>query len=123
MDTRKNLFYRSKKDKVMYYLKDRLKINTDIIGAAMCAASLQNMMLTYFEVQPFSKFDEHSHESEQITCVLEGELYFETPEGTIKVMKGEVIAIPSNVLHTVFSKDKFVKAVDAWQQIAEYYEN
>ena len=100
--------------KVMYYSKDKLKLRKDVMGATMWAVALESAMLSYFEVQPFSEFKEHSHESAQITCVLEGELYFETPDGTVKVRKGEVIAIPSNVVHTVTSKDKFVRAVDAW---------
>jgi quercetin dioxygenase-like cupin family protein len=43
----------------------------------MWAVALDKTMLTYFEVQPYSRFESHSHESEQITMVLDGELFFE----------------------------------------------
>lgn len=112
---------KDKRNSIMYYSKDKLKLKKDIMGAAMWAVAMDNAMLTYFEVKPFAEFKEHSHESEQITCVLEGELYFTTPDGTVKVRKGEVIAIPSNVVHTVFSKDKFVRAVDAWSPPMDCY--
>jgi quercetin dioxygenase-like cupin family protein len=78
-------------------------------------------MLTYFEVQPDSFFESHSHESEQITLVLEGELFFEVNERIIGVKSGEVIAIPSNLPHAVFTRDASVKAVDAWSPIMEKY--
>jgi amino-acid N-acetyltransferase len=56
---------------------DLLRLKPDVPGAKMWAVSLQNTMLTYFEVQPHSRFESHSHESEQITMVLTGELFFE----------------------------------------------
>ena len=42
---------------------------------------------------------EHHHESEQITCILEGALKFEIEGKEIIVHKGEVLSIPSNVPH------------------------
>ncbi|MFH1368809.1 MAG: chorismate mutase [Elusimicrobiota bacterium] len=111
----------TKRDKAMYYSKDRLKLRKDVTGAAMWAVALDNAMLTYFELKPFTVFRKHSHVCEQITCVLEGELYFKTAEGTVTVRKGEAIAIPSNVPHSVFCRDKFVKAVDAWSPVMEKY--
>lgn len=78
-------------------------------------------MLTYFEVQPHSRFESHRHESEQITMVLEGALFFETNGKVIEVKAGEVIAIPSNIPHAVFTKDAAVKAVDAWSPVREKY--
>ena len=41
----------------------------------------------------------HSHESEQITYILEGALHFELEGKEITVHKGEVLRIPSNVPH------------------------
>ena len=110
---------RGTKDKNMYYAKNRQKLRQYYINSKLLAVAPDKSVLTYFEVRPFSKFEKHSHENEQITCVLEGELYFETPDGTVKVRKGEVIAIPSNVEHSVSSKDAFVRAVDAWPYIKD----
>jgi quercetin dioxygenase-like cupin family protein len=42
---------------------------------------------------------EHSHESEQITYILEGALKFELEGREVVVHKGEVLRIPSNVPH------------------------
>ena len=42
---------------------------------------------------------EHSHESEQITYILEGALKFQIEGKEIVVRKGEVLSIPSNVPH------------------------
>jgi quercetin dioxygenase-like cupin family protein len=41
----------------------------------------------------------HSHESEQITYILEGALKFELQGREVVVRKGEVLMIPSNVPH------------------------
>ena len=83
--------------------------------------ALKKTMLTYFEVQPNSRFEKHSHESEQITLVLEGELFFEVAERTVCVKEGEVMAIPSGVPHAVVTQDKSVKAIDAWSPVMEKY--
>ena len=42
---------------------------------------------------------EHSHDSEQITYILEGALEFEIEGKKILVAKGQVLRIPSNVPH------------------------
>ena len=42
---------------------------------------------------------EHSHESEQITYILDGALKFEIEGKVVIVHKGEVLHIPSNVPH------------------------
>jgi quercetin dioxygenase-like cupin family protein len=102
---------------MQYYSKDDLLMLSDIPGAKQWAVALQKTMLTYFEVEPNSRFETHSHESEQITLVLEGVLYFEQNDTVIAVKAGEVIAIPSNALHAVFTQDEAVKAVDAWSPV------
>lgn len=106
-----------------YYSKDKLQLKQDVPGAKMWAVVLEKAMLTYFEVEPNSHFEMHKHDSEQITLVLEGTLYFEMPDKTISVKKGDVIAIPSNIKHAVFTKDDFVSAVDAWSPVREEYKN
>ena len=83
--------------------------------------SLDQTMLTYFEVDPECRFESHSHESEQITMVLEGVLFFEQGDKVIGVKGGEVIAIPANAPHAVFTGDAAVKAVDAWSPVMDKY--
>lgn len=109
-------------DEVIHASTDLLRLRPDVAGARMWAVSLQQTMLTYFEVEPRSRFESHSHESEQITMVLSGELFFEV-RGTVRCIKaGEVIAIPSSVLHAVWTGELPVTAVDAWSPVMKQYE-
>lgn len=104
-----------------YYAKDALRLEEDVPGAEMWGVALANTMLTYFEVQPGAVFEKHTHESEQITMVLEGELFFMTDEGEIAVREGEVIALPANVPHGTLTKTRAAKAVDAWSPVMAKY--
>jgi len=110
-------------NEIRYYPKETLNLSNDVPGARQWAVSLENTMLTYFEVDPNCTFDSHSHESEQITMVLEGVLYFEQGEKVFEVKTGETIAIPSNVQHAVYTKEAAVKAVDAWSPVMGKYQN
>ena len=104
-----------------YHPKKSLIPRPVIEGAQMWSVALENTMFTYFEIQPESCFDLHSHPSEQITMVLEGELFFKVNEKTICVKKGEVIAIPSDTPHSACTKKSSVTAVDAWSPVNEKY--
>ena len=42
----------------------------------------------------------HRHKSEQITFVIEGLLEFTLPNGKVRVGKGQVLVIPSNLEHS-----------------------
>ncbi len=104
-------------DKVRVYKKDKLSLKPAVPGAKMWAVGLEKSMLTYFEMEPDTVFPEHSHESEQITMILEGEMAF-SYEGNRMVLKaGDVIAIPSNIKHSAYAGKKGCKAVDAWSPI------
>lgn len=113
----------SKDQEMRYFPKERLQLNEDIPGARQWAVSLDQTMLTYFEVEPNCRFDSHTHESEQITMVIDGILYFEQGEKVIGVKAGEAIAIPSNAPHAVFTGKDAVKAVDAWSPVMDKYRN
>ena len=108
---------------LQYYPGESLKLINDVPGARQWAVSLEQTMLTYFEVDPDCRFESHQHESEQITMVIEGVLYFEQGGEVIGVKAGEAIAIPSNVPHAVFTTDSAVKAVDAWSPVMGKYRN
>lgn len=112
---------RTKNEEAQYYPREVLSLREAVPGARMWAVSLDKIMLTYFEIQPNSRFGSHSHESEQITTVIAGELFFETGGKTIGVKEGEVIAIPSGIPHAAFTKENAVKAVDAWSPVMEKY--
>ena len=108
-------------NRMQYYSRNDLHFSTDVPGTRQWAISLDKTMLTYFEVEPNSRFETHSHESEQITLVLEGALFFEQNEDIVEVRAGEVIAIPSNVPHAVHTKSIAAKAVDAWSPVMTKY--
>ena len=98
-----------------------LRLQPDVPGARMWAVALRHTMLTYFEVMPHCRFHLHSHESEQITMVLSGELFFDLQGNVYCVRSGEVIAIPSCAPHAVWTQDLPVKAIDAWSPVMGKY--
>lgn len=100
--------------KVRHYPAGSLELRPGGPGARMWAVALDRTELTYFEVAPRSRFELHAHANEQITLVLEGELYFELEGRTVRVGPGEVIAIPGDVPHAAFTEGSAVRAVDAW---------
>ena len=107
---------------VRHFAKDDLKPAEVLPGASMWAVSLDHTQLTYFEVDPHTRFDTHQHASEQITYVLKGVLYVEVDGARFAVRKGEAIAIPSNVPHAVFTEDERARAVDAWSPVMAQYQ-
>ena len=64
--------------------------------------STERMMLAHVYLDKGCLVPTHSHENEQLTYILEGALRFHIgPDGAeeIIVRAGEVLVIPSNVLH------------------------
>ncbi len=103
------------------YSRDSLPLRPDVPGSQMWAVALQHTMLTYFEVDAHSRFDSHHHESEQITLVLSGELFFEVEGVVHRIGPGEVMAIPSSVEHSVWTEGLGATAVDAWSPVMGKY--
>lgn len=104
-----------------FYPASELALKTDTSGAQYWSVHLAQTMLTYFEVPARTLFDFHQHESEQITHVVEGELFFQIGETITRVGPGEVIAIPSMVVHSVFTRENSAKAFDAWAPLPPQY--
>lgn len=104
------------------YPAEALRLRPDVPGAEMWSVALDKAMMTYFVIEPQSRFERHTHESEQITFVVEGELIFELEGGErTTIREGEVIAIPSNVPHAVATGEKRARAVDAWSPVRPDY--
>ena len=62
----------------------------------------ERMMIAHVYFKKGDDVPQHSHENEQLTYILEGALHFWFgPDGSqqITVRAGEVVVIPSNVLH------------------------
>jgi amino-acid N-acetyltransferase len=110
-------------DEVIHATAELLRLRPDTPGVEMWAVSLQHTMLTFFNLAPRSRFESHSHESEQITMVLSGELFFEMQGVVHRVKPGEVIAIPSFVPHAVWAEELAVTAIDAWSPVMSQYES
>jgi quercetin dioxygenase-like cupin family protein len=108
-------------EKVKYHPKKSLAPLPVFKGVRMWSVALERTMLTYFEIDPRCRFNMHSHMNEQITMVLEGELFLKSEGRVICVKKGEVIAIHSNAPHEAFTKECPAIAVDAWSPVMEKY--
>lgn len=106
---------------IKVYPKHELPLKPNVKGAKMWAVGLEKAMLTYFEMEPNTEFPEHSHEAEQITLILEGELTFTYEGKEVTLKPREVIAIPSNVIHAAFTGTKPCKAVDAWSPVRKEF--
>lgn len=82
---------------------------------------LQNVMLTWVEMEPGSILPEHNHPHEQISLVVTGALEL-TVNGTTRVMRqGDVAIVPSNAVHSGRVLDEPTVAVDAWNPIRDDY--
>ena len=79
------------------------------------------VQFTRFVVPANTVFQKHRHKSEQITYVLEGELFFETENTVYKISKGDCILIPENKDHAVWTENNPAVAVDAWSPVNENY--
>ena len=108
-------------DEARYYPRETLSLTPHVPGAKMWGVSLNQTMLTYFEIKPRSRFPKHRHPSEQISLVLKGELVFRVDNRILYVKEGEVIAIPPNVAHSVSTQNKPVKAIDARSPVMRQY--
>ena len=80
-----------------------------------------NVQFTWFDVPANTNFPSHKHESEQITYVLEGELFFKSGDSVYKLSKGDCILVPGNIEHEVWTKKSPVKAIDAWSLVNKVY--
>lgn len=107
--------------KINVFRKNELTLKEDVPGARMWAVALEKSMLTYFELAADTVFPEHSHESEQITMVLEGELNFTYDAKTVSLKAGDVITLPSNAVHSAHTGNLPCKAVDAWSPVREAF--
>jgi quercetin dioxygenase-like cupin family protein len=84
-----------------------------------CAA--EHMMLSYVDLEPHAKVEEHSHPHEQVGMVLEGRARFHIG-GEEKVLgKGDMYRIPGNVRHHVVALDEPVRALDIFYPVREDY--
>ena len=105
-----------------YYPAGQQKILTDKeTGSLYWSITGNNLQFTWFEVPPQTNFAAHRHASEQITHVLEGELFFKIENEIYKLSPGDSILIAPGKEHSVWTGPAPAKAVDAWSPINEKY--
>jgi quercetin dioxygenase-like cupin family protein len=81
----------------------------------------KNLQFTWFDVPANTNFPNHKHESEQITYVLEGELFFQSEDAVYKLSKGDCILVPGNIEHEVWTEKSSARAIDAWSPVNKVY--
>jgi quercetin dioxygenase-like cupin family protein len=79
----------------------------------------EKVMTVIVELEKGAVVPSHSHESEQIAYVMEGAIRFTFEDGSTKdVTKGEVLVIPSNVVHAAEALEDSVD-LDVFSPIRE----
>ena len=81
---------------------------------------VENMSIAHLQIDAGHEIPLHQHPHEQVTNVLSGELEM-TVDGETRICKaGDVVMIPSNVLHSAKSiTDCWV--IDVFQPVREEY--
>jgi amino-acid N-acetyltransferase len=77
----------------------------------------KQIQFTCFDVPANALFEKHAHDIEQITYVIEGELFFSAEGKTWCLKKGDSIIVPAGIDHAVWTENKPAKAVDAWGRV------
>jgi quercetin dioxygenase-like cupin family protein len=80
-----------------------------------------SVQFTWFDVPANTSFLTHKHESEQITYVLEGELFFKSEDSIYKLSAGDCVLIPGNIDHEAWTEAMPAKAIDAWSPVNKHF--
>jgi quercetin dioxygenase-like cupin family protein len=103
----------SPRPQARHYPRGTFAIETGVKGASASGVMLERAILTHFCVASHTRWPMHSHESEQITLVLEGELFFDLGERVVAVRESDAMAILAHVPHAVFTEAACAETVDA----------
>ena len=90
-------------------------------GAAYWSIEGNSVQFTWFDVPANTSFLTHKHDSEQITYVLEGELFFKSENSIYKLAAGDCILIPANLDHQAWTEAMPAKAIDAWSPVNKHF--
>ena len=90
-------------------------------GSEFWSMEGKNVQFTWFDVPANTNFPNHKHDSEQITYVPEGELFFKSEDSVYKLSKGDCILVPGNIDHEVWTEKSSAIAIDAWSPVNEVY--
>jgi len=90
-------------------------------GVTLRSAYLENVMVTFVDLDAGAVVPNHSHPHEQISVMISGKLRFNVDGEEKIVSAGEVVLVPSNVEHGVEAFDGPAVAYDCWSPIREDY--
>jgi quercetin dioxygenase-like cupin family protein len=78
----------------------------------------EKVMVAQIFLKKGSEVAAHSHESEQIIYLIDGSMEVTMPSGKVKISKGEVLVIPSNVEHSAIALEDTID-MDIFSPIRE----
>jgi quercetin dioxygenase-like cupin family protein len=94
----------------------------DIVhGVHMGEVHLENLMITFVNLDEGAVVPEHSHPHEQITVVISGSLRFSLADEERIIDAGCAVTIPSNVRHSAVAVGGPCIAYDSWSPVREDY--
>ena len=111
-------------NKIIYRNNKQSSITKNVdaaTGSEFWSMEGKKVQFTWFDVPANTNFPNHKHESEQITYVLEGELFFKSEDSVYKLSKGDCILVPGNIEHEVWTEKFSAIAIDSWSPVNNAY--
>jgi quercetin dioxygenase-like cupin family protein len=93
------------------HLQD-LPIQPLVEGAASKLLFGQRIMLSFIEIAPHTHFPRHRHPEEQFMVVLEGEIDEIVGDQVVRLRKGDICYLPSNMEHGGYTYESPCRAID-----------
>jgi len=84
-----------------------------------CAAD--QMMMSFVDLEPGSRVEEHAHPHEQVGMVLKGRAIFFIGGEQKTLGPGDMYRIPGGIRHRVVALDEAVQALDIFYPVREDY--
>lgn len=107
-------------DNKLFVNADSLEITQVNSNVTRKIAYLDDLLIAIVEFQngPMSAPDPfHSHPHEQISYIAEGECLVLIGDRKMKLSKGDIFAVPSDVPHSVQSLSPYLKLIDSFSPI------
>ncbi|MDH7499288.1 MAG: cupin domain-containing protein [candidate division NC10 bacterium] len=89
-----------------------LPMRSLVEGAASRLLFGERIMLSFIEIAPHTHFPRHRHAEEQFMVVLEGEIDEIVEDRIVRLGKGDVCYLPSNVEHGGYTHESPCRAID-----------
>jgi quercetin dioxygenase-like cupin family protein len=104
-----------------YFRKDELPAAEMLPGITRRAVYLDDVMVTFFDMEPNARLPEHHHPHQQITWIVSGSMEFNL-DGEKRVLHaGDGVLIPPDTPHGAVILDEPCHAVDAWHPVRDDY--